>query len=124
MRFVTAVWPLAVALTVAASATSAPPQPGPFSTPAANPETPTITLRAGQSATFGPDHWRPDQRVTCTGNRDALDGAIPGTLGLPPLYAQLLRLDRPVVIRVNHGLELSLELTADHSITVTCARHE
>jgi hypothetical protein len=123
MRFVPCGWSLALALAVAANATSAPTQPGPFSTPFANPETPTITLRVGQSATFGQDGWRANQRVTCAGNHEALDGDIPGMLGVAPLYAQVLRVDRPLVLRVNHGLELSLVATADHSITVTCSRH-
>ena len=122
MRFVTVVWVLALALALAAIATSAPP-PGPFSTPFANPETPAITLRVGQSETFGHDRWRANQHVTCAGDRDALAGEVPGMLGAPPLYAHVLRVGRPLVLRVNHGLELSLVARADRSITVSCSRH-
>jgi hypothetical protein len=121
MRFVIAVSPLALALALAAGAASAPP-PGPFSTPFANRETPTITLRVGQSTTFRHDHWRANQHVTCAGNRDALAAEIPGMLGAAPLYARVLRIGRPLVLRVNHGLALSLVAAADHSITVTCSR--
>jgi hypothetical protein len=123
MRVVIALWPVAAALALATSATAARSAPGPFSTPYANPETPTITLHVGQTATFARDRWRPDQRVTCAGNGDALDGEIPGLLGLAPMYAQELRLGRPLVIRLNHGLELSLVPKADHSVIVSCARH-
>jgi hypothetical protein len=113
---------LLLALLAATGPASSARRPGGFSTPFANPATPTIMLRVGQSLTYTALRWRPNQRVSCTGDGDALGGEIPGYLGVAPLVRSM-RLRYPLVLRLNHTLELSLVMTADHSITVSCSPH-
>lgn len=72
--------------------------------------------------TYVSSRWRAGQRVRCTGNGDALDSEVPGFLGVPTLLGQI-HLRYPIVLRVNHGLELSLVMAADKSITVSCSPH-